>query len=139
MEEGKAARKIEQSSTTGGLPVSPSLGPTLEAAEVPHEGTAFGPRAVYVSIAAMVVGLAAALASRALIYLIWFLTNLFFYHRFSVEIIHQPMEIVSPVVMLRRPTSAAMSPEYAESTSLRSLPWMIIRRLTRSRLRVRGL
>ncbi|MCC6424277.1 MAG: chloride channel protein [Phycisphaerales bacterium] len=99
MEEGKAARKIEQSSTTGGLPVSPSLGPTLEAAEVPHEGTAFGPRAVYVSIAAMVVGLAAALASRALIYLIWFLTNLFFYHRFSVEIIHQPMEIVSPVVI----------------------------------------
>jgi hypothetical protein len=29
---------------------------------------------------------------------------------------------VSPVVMLRRPTSAAMSPEYTESMSLRSLP-----------------
>lgn len=99
MEEGKAARQIEQASTTGGLPVSPSLGPTLEAAEVPREGTMFGPRAVFVSIAAMVVGLAAALASRALIYLIWLLTNFFFYHRWSVEFVQQPLVHVSPWVI----------------------------------------
>ena len=46
---------------------------------------------------------------------------------------------VSPVVTLRSPTMAAMSPEYTAFTSVRLSACNMIRRLTRSRLRVRGL
>lgn len=73
------AGEVERSSTTReGLPVSPSLGPTLAVADVPTRSTPVDPRVIYISLLALAVGIFAGLMSRVLIWLIHFITHLSF-------------------------------------------------------------
>src|SRR5689334_22597958 len=72
-------RDVEQSSTTGGLPVSVSLGPTLVAADVPAQPPLVDKRVILISAIAIVVAAIAALVAQALMHLIWGVTNFVFY------------------------------------------------------------
>ncbi|HZW09520.1 MAG TPA: chloride channel protein, partial [Phycisphaerales bacterium] len=69
----------------GGLPVSPSLGVTLEAAQLPTESTSVDLRLARICALALALGGVAAIAAHALMLLIAFITNLAFHHRLSVE------------------------------------------------------
>jgi CIC family chloride channel protein len=72
--------EVERASTTReGLPVSPSLGPTLAVADVPTRATPVDPRVVYVSLLALAVGIAAGVMARVLIWLIHLITHLSFH------------------------------------------------------------
>jgi H+/Cl- antiporter ClcA/predicted transcriptional regulator len=70
-------------STTGGLPVAPSMGPALDAAHVPHERAENQRRIVFISGLAMLVAFGAGFVAVILIRLIGLITNLSFYGRFS--------------------------------------------------------
>src|SRR6266704_3030126 len=74
---------IERAATTEGLPVSISLGPTLEAAAVPGQFASVDARTVFISVLAVLLGIAAAFIAQALMHLIWFCTNVSFYGKFS--------------------------------------------------------
>src|SRR5919204_5970375 len=71
--------------TTDALPVAPSLSPTLAAARVPPERVLVDGRVVFISILAVVIAMAAGAVAQILTRLIWFVTNLSFYGRFSAE------------------------------------------------------
>lgn len=75
--------EVKEASTTDGLPVSPSLGPALLAAEVPQQGTPIDVRVLYVSALAIAVGLLAALMAQVLIWFIGVLTNVLFFHHLT--------------------------------------------------------
>lgn len=79
--------EIEKSSSTEGLPVSPSLGPALEAAHVHKHRELVDRRVVFMTL--LCVGLAgvATLVAQALTQLIAFVTNLAFYGRVSTQFI----------------------------------------------------
>ncbi|MDB4990272.1 MAG: chloride channel protein, partial [Myxococcaceae bacterium] len=66
-----------------GLPVAPSLGPTLEAAQVTRQPPLVDGRVVFVSLLAVLVALAAGLIASLLTKLIGLCTNLAFYGRVS--------------------------------------------------------
>jgi CIC family chloride channel protein len=70
-------------STTEGLAVSPSMEPVLLAAQVSVRPTLVNRRTLYISALAIVVSLIAAVAAKALVCLIAFITNLSYYHRIS--------------------------------------------------------
>jgi chloride channel protein, CIC family len=72
-----------ESSTTEGLPVAPSLGPTLEAARVPIERALVGSRVVLISAISILVAVAAGFVAQLLTALIGLFTNLAFYGRFD--------------------------------------------------------
>jgi chloride channel protein, CIC family len=72
-------------STTGGLPVAPSLGPAIEQLHLPHTTEENRARIVYVSLLAVGAAIAAAVAAEVLIGVIALATNLAFYGRISVE------------------------------------------------------
>ena len=71
--------------TTEAIPVAPSMGPALEAARVPPERTLVDRRVVFVSALAVVIALAAGVVAQVLTRLIWLVTNISFYGRFSTE------------------------------------------------------
>jgi H+/Cl- antiporter ClcA len=77
--------RLEQAATVEGLPVSPSLGPTLQAASVPREIALVDRRVFYLSGLAIGIGVVAAFVAQLLMRLIWFFTQLAFYGRISVE------------------------------------------------------
>jgi len=66
--------EVEKASTTDGLPVSPSFGPTLIAADVPHQSTPIDVRVLYLSVLSVIVGVLAALMAQVLIRFIAILT-----------------------------------------------------------------
>ena len=72
-------------STTGGVPIAPSLGATLENANVRPSPRLADRRVVFVSALAVVLGVAAAFVARALVHVIALVTNLAFYGRLSLE------------------------------------------------------
>ncbi len=74
---------IEKAATTGGLPVAPSLGPALLAADVPHRTNLVDGRTIYISFLAIIVGLVGALTAQLLILLIRLITNISFHGHFS--------------------------------------------------------
>jgi H+/Cl- antiporter ClcA len=76
--------EVERASTTEGLPVSPSLGPTLDDANVPSRTALVDRRTVFVCGLSVILAVAAALAAQVLVRLIALVTNLSFYGRFSV-------------------------------------------------------
>ena len=80
-----AAPEQTGSSTTEGLPIAPSLGPTLEAAGAQRRVGRLRPRIVQISAIAVGVGIAAAFIAELLGVLISLITNLAFYGRLSVE------------------------------------------------------
>src|SRR5918911_2146849 len=71
--------------TTDALPVAPSLSPTLAAARVPPERVLVDRRVVFISILAVVIAMAAGAVAQILTRLIWFVTNVSFYGRFSAQ------------------------------------------------------
>lgn len=78
--------ELEKASTTEGLPISPSMGPSLALAKMPTHTTPVDPRTVYLSAVAVVIGLAAGYAAILLIKLIFFITNLAFFHILSFRL-----------------------------------------------------
>ncbi|HEX7010006.1 MAG TPA: chloride channel protein [Phycisphaeraceae bacterium] len=80
-----ADHEISRSSTTEGLPVSPSLGPTLAAAHLPPRTTLVDHRIVVLCLVSIALGAMGALIAQALMHLIGLITNLSFYGRWSWE------------------------------------------------------
>ncbi len=80
-------RTIEQSSTTDGLPVAPSLGPGLETVGEPRQGGAVDARVIWLAACASALAVVAALVAELLSHLIGFITNLAFYGRVSFEFV----------------------------------------------------
>jgi len=74
-----------RASTTGGLPVAPSLGPALDAAHVPHERAENNRRIIFISGLAILVAFGAGFVAVVLMRLIGLITNLSFYGRFSTD------------------------------------------------------
>src|SRR5438128_1445752 len=71
--------------TTEGIPVAPSMGAALEVARVPPERALVDGRVVFISVLAVVIALAAGVVAQLLTRLIWLVTNVAFYRRFSVD------------------------------------------------------
>ena len=79
------ATRVEATGSTDALPVSPALGPALDAARMPRRSTLVDRRVVAVSALAGVIAVAAALVAQLLTALIGLVTNLAFYGRWSTE------------------------------------------------------
>ena len=71
--------------TTEGIPVAPSMGAALEVARVPPERALVDGRVVFISVLAVVIALAAGVVAQLLTRLIWLVTNVAFYRRFSAD------------------------------------------------------
>jgi len=69
--------------TTEGLPVAPSLGPTLVEARVPPERALVDRRVIFICALSVLIAMAAGVVAQALTRLIGFFTNLSFYGRLS--------------------------------------------------------
>jgi CIC family chloride channel protein len=95
-----AEHEVERASTTDGLPVSMSLGPTLEAEAVPAQPSLVDGRVVFLCVVSIGLALAAALVARGLTHLIGFITNLSFYGRLSMEIVPPGKERLGIFVIL---------------------------------------
>ena len=74
---------VESASTTGGLPVAPTLGPTLMSARVPFRSALVDGRVVWMCVLAIGIAFASGLIARALTALIGLITNAVFYGRIS--------------------------------------------------------
>ena len=70
-------------SSTGRMPVAPSLAPTLDAASVPRQTSVVGPRVLFISALAILVAFAAGVIARVLVAMIALVTNAAFLQRFS--------------------------------------------------------
>jgi H+/Cl- antiporter ClcA/predicted transcriptional regulator len=68
---------------TTGLPIAPSLSPTLERAQIPEPPPPVDRRVILISALAMVVGAVAALVAEGLTRLIALITNISFYGRWT--------------------------------------------------------
>ena len=79
--------EVFTSSTTGGLPIAPSMGPTLESAAVSRNGLASGRRLLLIVGLAAPVAVAAGLVAQGLTGLIGLITNLAFYGRWSTAFV----------------------------------------------------
>ena len=75
--------EIRRASTTEGLPIGASMGPTLEAARVPPETSLVDARVVGISGLSVLLALAAGLVAQGLTRLISLVTQLAFFGRFS--------------------------------------------------------
>jgi CIC family chloride channel protein len=76
---------IEQAATRGGLPVSPSLGPTLEYANLQPHPPLVDSRVALISTLCVLLACVVAFIAWFLVVLISFITNLSFYGRFSTQ------------------------------------------------------
>jgi H+/Cl- antiporter ClcA/CBS domain-containing protein len=76
-------RTIEQSSTTDGLPVAPSLGPGLETVGEPRQGGAVDARVIWLAVCASGLAVVAAVVAQILSRMIGLITNLAFYGKLS--------------------------------------------------------
>lgn len=81
------AEITSKSSTTSGLPVAPSLGPTLRGARVPLETRPLDRRVLFISTLAVLVALGAGFVAQLLTRLIGLVTNLAFYQRVSTDFV----------------------------------------------------
>ncbi len=75
--------EVARASTTAGLPVAPTLSPSLEAAGVGRGSTLVDRRSLLICLLALPIGAAAGLVARVLTALIYAVTNLSFYGRLS--------------------------------------------------------
>jgi len=76
---------IEQSSTTEGLPIAPSFGPTLVAENIAKQKPLIGSRILYLCAIAVGMAIIIGFIARLLIWLIALITNISFYGRFSAN------------------------------------------------------
>ncbi len=93
-----------ETSTTDGLPIAPSMAPTLEAAGARRQLAAIDGRTLVVCALSVGVAFAAGLVARVLTALIGLITNLAFYGRFDASFAspadnhYGPLVVVVPVV-----------------------------------------
>jgi CIC family chloride channel protein len=73
-------------STTEGLPVSPGLSPLLDATHFPHEKARIDKRVIVISLASMVLAVAAVFVAQALTRLIALVTNISFFGKFTFDL-----------------------------------------------------
>jgi CIC family chloride channel protein len=78
---------VERASTTQALPISPSLGPTLRAAEVPVRTSMVDLRVGYIVLLSVLLAVVAALVAKGLTCLIGLITNLAFFGRISTALV----------------------------------------------------
>ena len=79
------AGELPPISKTGRLPVSPSMGPVLEAAHVPQVSAVVGPRVLFISALAIGVAFVAGIIARVLVGAIALVTNAAFLGRLSLR------------------------------------------------------
>jgi len=77
--------EIARSSTTAGLPVAPTLSPSLEAAGVGRGNTLVDRRSLLICLLSLPIGAAAGVVAQLLTALIYGVTNLSFYGRLSLS------------------------------------------------------
>ena len=92
--------EIVSGQTTEGLPVAPSLGPSLSEARVPPERALVDGRVVYVCVLSVLIAGAAGFVAQALTRLIGLVTNLFFYGRVSTAFVSPAANRLGPLVVL---------------------------------------
>jgi CIC family chloride channel protein len=76
-------KPLEQSSTTGAVPLDVSLGPSLHNVNAPVQTAIVDRRISWISVLAIAIAAAATAIAQALIWLINLCTNLFFFGRWS--------------------------------------------------------
>lgn len=79
--------RIARSSSTEGLPIAPSMGPTIESVVTPQRTTGVNGRVVFMTLLAVAIGVAAGLVAQLLLRLIGLITNLSFYGTLSTEFV----------------------------------------------------
>lgn len=89
-----------RASTSGGIPVAPSMSPAMEAVRVPHQSSSVDRRVVVVSALAVGVALLAGLVAQVLTSLIGFITNVAFYGRLSTAFVSPAEHQLGPWVMV---------------------------------------
>jgi H+/Cl- antiporter ClcA len=86
--------------TTDALPVAPSMSTALASARVPPERVLVDKRVVFISALAILVAAVAGGVAQILTRLIWFVTNLAFYGRFSAEYVTPVQNHLGPWVIV---------------------------------------
>jgi chloride channel protein, CIC family len=74
---------VQQASTTDALPLSPSLGPALQAANMPFRSSLVDRRVLYVSVLSILLAVVTAFVAKALVALIGLITGISFFGRLS--------------------------------------------------------
>jgi CIC family chloride channel protein len=95
-----ARHEVEETSTTEGLPVAPSLGPALAAADIPRHPVLVDGRVVAISGLAILLALVSGLVAQALTACIGLFTNLAFYGRLSTSFVSPAGNRLGPWVVL---------------------------------------
>lgn len=79
--------QVEDASTTEGLPIAPSLGPTLASADIATRAALFGRRDLLVAALAIALALVAGAVAQGLTRMIGLVTNLAFYGRIATAFV----------------------------------------------------
>jgi chloride channel protein, CIC family len=79
------AESTSSSTTTAGVPVAPSMGPALEGANIPLERSLIDNRVLMICGLAIAVAIVTGVVAQLLVRLIFFVTNLAFFGRFSAR------------------------------------------------------
>jgi CIC family chloride channel protein len=87
-------------SSSGRLPISPSLEPTLAAAHVPALSAVVGPRILFISALAIGVAFVAGIVARVLVAMIALVTNAAFLGRFSLHPVAPAEHHLGPLVIV---------------------------------------
>jgi CIC family chloride channel protein len=74
---------VQRASTTEALPLSPSMGPALQAARIPFRSSLVDRRVLYISLLSILLAVVAAFIAKALVTLIGLITGLSFFGHFS--------------------------------------------------------
>ena len=79
-------KNVNQQSVKIGIQVAPSMEPTLKTVYMPEDKNVFNSRSIQISLLAIVVGMAGGIAAQLMMRLIWIITNLTFYGKFSFDL-----------------------------------------------------
>jgi H+/Cl- antiporter ClcA len=91
--------EIEEASTTEGLPVAPSLGPTLAESSLASRAALIGARDVGIALLAIALAIAAGCVAQLLTRMIGFVTNLAFYGRYATTFVSPAEHALGPWVV----------------------------------------
>ncbi|HEY2586542.1 MAG TPA: hypothetical protein VGI81_12330 [Tepidisphaeraceae bacterium] len=91
---------VEDATTRGGLPVSPSLGPALSGEHVPAYAPLVDRRVVLVTTISVLLAIAAAFIAEGLMLLIGLITNISFYGRVSTSFAPPTTEYLGAFVIV---------------------------------------
>src|SRR5581483_10113236 len=89
---------VEDASTTEGLPISPSMAPTIANAALPVRPALVDRRVAFISLLCILLAFAAAAVAEILMRLIGLVTNISFYGHFAPKLIAPPDHISLPMM-----------------------------------------